>query len=762
MRLARGDAPRRPLPAPLLLPLILLLLAAVACDIGTGSKPPTVGSDLVEASPLPADVPLDLDLADKLRHDGDVEQAMAIYGAVAQRGEGADQRRALQSLARVHYQAGRFDDAAAALTSLLDLDPPSEERQRTTLLLGSAQQAAGQTDEARETLRSYVEGDGVAAPQARLKLAAALSTEGDEEGAIEELDLALAEGLPPPQETEALFALARNQEAAGRDADALATWQRASEEAATPFEQGEALWLLASLAGRVGEDQRYQDALVTLARDYPWHSRALESLDQPQRASAPVLTASERGTVQFNHGLDEQAAETFEDVLAQGSGVEEQATAHFYLALLDERADKPDDALTEYEAALAELAGEEEGSLFPEVAWERALLLETLGRTEEAIAAYVALADAAPASSRAPEALFRAGLRRYREGRPGDAASYWARYLALAPESEAARGRFWLAKTALATGDTVSADADLAEAAAAAPRGYFGLRAQAILGGQPPLSLSEAVPEPPAPDWTAVETWLASWAGPENTETGQGLTDQLPWQRGLELLLSGLQEEAHDEFSALINDAAGEPWLLYRLARALDDQGETELAARAAARLVGDRADAPPDLLRLAYPSDYLDLVTTDAEDNGFPPLLLLALVRQESFFRPDAESSAGALGLTQVIPSTADEIAGQLGEADFTYADLFRPNVSLRFGAHYLGSQLELFGGDIPAALAAYNGGPGNALHWQEVAPDDPDLFLETINLSETRTYVERVLEHYAHYRYAYGLAEGPALPLP
>jgi soluble lytic murein transglycosylase len=139
-----------------------------------------------------------------------------------------------------------------------------------------------------------------------------------------------------------------------------------------------------------------------------------------------------------------------------------------------------------------------------------------------------------------------------------------------------------------------------------------------------------------------------------------------------------------------------------------------------------------------------------------------MALVRQESFFRPDAESSAGALGLTQVIPSTADEIAEQLDEADFTYVDLFRPNVSLRFGAHYLGSQLELFGGDISAALAAYNGGPGNALRWQEFAPDDPDLFLETISLSETRAYVELVLEHYARYRYAYGLTEGASLPLP
>ena len=190
-------------------------------------------------------------------------------------------------------------------------------------------------------------------------------------------------------------------------------------------------------------------------------------------------------------------------------------------------------------------------------------------------------------------------------------------------------------------------------------------------------------------------------------------------------------------------------------------EGQASAAARAAARLIGERADAPRELLRLAYPDEYLDLATDAAKANGFPPLLLLALVRQESFFDPDAESTAGALGLTQVIPSTADEIAGQIDEPDFTYADLFRPTVSLRFGSHYLGSQLNLFEGDVSAALAAYNGGPGNSLRWSESAGADPDGFLEAIGLSETRAYVELVLDHYARYRYAYGFADGPTLPL-
>src|SRR3990170_4478567 len=70
--------------------------------------------------------------------------------------------------------------------------------------------------------------------------------------------------------------------------------------------------------------------------------------------------------------------------------------------------------------------------------------------------------------------------------------------------------------------------------------------------------------------------------------------------------------------------------------------GRAPAPPRAAARLVGERADAPRGLLRLAYPDEYMDLAADGAEANGFPPLLLLALVRQESYFDPDAESSAG------------------------------------------------------------------------------------------------------------------------
>ena len=235
-----------------------------------------------------------------------------------------------------------------------------------------------------------------------------------------------------------------------------------------------------------------------------------------------------------------------------------------------------------------------------------------------------------------------------------------------------------------------------------------------------------------------------------------------PSDRAVELLRAGLADEADVEFETLLDTEQSDAWRLYDLLRVTKTEERPSISSRAAARLAPRFNDPPPALLALAYPTEYADIANHEASENSFSPYLLLALVRQESFYQPDAVSSADATGLTQVIPGTAAGIAEQLGETDFTNSDLMRPNVSLRFGSYYLGQQLELFEGDISPALAAYNGGPGNAIDWEEASAGDPDVFLETVEFAETRAYVELVLEHYAAYLYAHGVTETPSLPLP
>jgi soluble lytic murein transglycosylase len=156
-------------------------------------------------------------------------------------------------------------------------------------------------------------------------------------------------------------------------------------------------------------------------------------------------------------------------------------------------------------------------------------------------------------------------------------------------------------------------------------------------------------------------------------------------------------------------------------------------------------------LRHLAYPMAYAELIMAEAQGRGLDPLLLAALIRQESLFEPAAESWVGARGLGQVMPGTGRSIAADLGIEDFDVEDLYRPLVSIRFAAQYLASQLERFDDEILVALAAYNGGPGNALQWREAGGDDLDLFVEVITAVESRLYLQRILEQYVTYEHLY-----------
>jgi soluble lytic murein transglycosylase len=175
---------------------------------------------------------------------------------------------------------------------------------------------------------------------------------------------------------------------------------------------------------------------------------------------------------------------------------------------------------------------------------------------------------------------------------------------------------------------------------------------------------------------------------------------------------------------------------------------------RVAEMLAGrdERHELPTLLLKTLYPTPYGNLVVGEARERDIDPLLMYALIRQESQFVPDALSHAEARGLTQVIPSTGQGIADQLGDTGYSLEDLFLPYVSIRYGTYYLASNLPQFDRKILPALAAYNGGPGNADRWlQGSALFDPDLFIERIDLFETEDYLRRVYLNFGFYDLLY-----------
>ena len=130
-------------------------------------------------------------------------------------------------------------------------------------------------------------------------------------------------------------------------------------------------------------------------------------------------------------------------------------------------------------------------------------------------------------------------------------------------------------------------------------------------------------------------------------------------------------------------------------------------------------ARAEPDwYLRMRYPLQYETIIDAHAENYGLEPSLLAAVVYSESKFDPNAESAAGAIGLMQLLPETAQGIADHTGGGSYTVADLYDPELNIRYGAWYLSRLREKYRDHPQAldlALAAYNAGQGNVDRWPE-----------------------------------------------
>jgi len=149
------------------------------------------------------------------------------------------------------------------------------------------------------------------------------------------------------------------------------------------------------------------------------------------------------------------------------------------------------------------------------------------------------------------------------------------------------------------------------------------------------------------------------------------------------------------------------------------------------------------------YPRPYTDAVREAADATGVPPALLYAVMRQESGFRPEVCSGAGACGLMQLLRTTAERIAierGRPAEAGL----LLEPGASVWLSAQYLKKLLDAFNGSVPLAVASYNAGPVAVRRWLDNARTLPlDVFVARIPYGETLEYVERVMGNYARYRY-------------
>ena len=157
--------------------------------------------------------------------------------------------------------------------------------------------------------------------------------------------------------------------------------------------------------------------------------------------------------------------------------------------------------------------------------------------------------------------------------------------------------------------------------------------------------------------------------------------------------------------------------------------------------------------MKQAYPLKYRDIIETQAEKYSIDPAFLYGMIRTESNFNPDAESSAGARGLMQIMPATFDWLQTHKGtEPKLDASALYDPQVNVEYGVYFLSILWEEYD-DETVILSAYNAGMGNVDQWLSEEEHSSDgVTLHDIPYGETEQYVKNVLESQEMYRRLYG----------
>ena len=292
------------------------------------------------------------------------------------------------------------------------------------------------------------------------------------------------------------------------------------------------------------------------------------------------------------------------------------------------------------------------------------------------------------------------------------------------PETEAQEPawRYWKARSLAATGHVE--DATRLYGGLATEQHFYGFLAAEALGATVVPQSEPLSPEPAA---------LAAFAARPAV------------QRVVKLSALDLRSEGHREWLAVV--------------RGLDDDALLLAAVFAQQNDLYDRSINTADRTRqrhdfaLRYPTPYQSEIEEAAKRNGLDPALLYGLVRQESRFVADIVSTAGAVGLMQLMAPTARWVAKQTGRSELRTLKLDDPALNVELGSYYLRYVMDRFGGLPALAAAAYNAGPGRADSWRGAASLEGAIYVETIPFNETRDYTKKVLANAMFYQTRLGL---------
>lgn len=730
--------------------------------------------------------------------NGDWDAALQIYLTTIADNTAIDQTRAAWlGLGRVYRLLGNPSESIRVLEILISEHDNNAHRSAGYVALAETYNDLDQFQEAARAYAAFLDlRPGLVDSYIQEKRADALWAAGDPFAAIGAYQSALA----APRVGDTLYLeiqIARAYAALNDWPTALVAYQDIYVRTENDYTKAYLDFLMGHAYSALGQDDQAYAVYLEAVEHFPLSYDSYLALILLVEAGYPV-SELDRGLVDYYAGQYNLAIAAFDRYLSVST---EQAATGYYFKGLSYRAldfadlaiaawdllikaypddDRWDDAweqiaytqwayLDQYELAEGTLLDFVDHSPWharaPEFLFDAARVAERNGDLTRAASIWERIAPEYPSSDYVPRAIFLAGISYYRVQDFSAALGAFQQYLGTsAALDDQSAAYFWMGKSYQALEDDGAAQAAWRQAANTDPTGYYSERARDILIGREPFlpPIMYDIGFDVEAEQAEAEAWIrAKFITPaEINFDGPGLlVEDARLIRGTELWNLALYDLALAEFESLRADIRISPHDNYRLANYLVELGFYAPAIYSAREVLNlnqmndaDTMNAPPYFNHLRFGSYYHDLIIPIAQNNNFHPLFVFSVVRQESLFSGLARSSAGASGLMQVIPSTGASIAEQLGwPLNYTANDLYRPNVSVRFGVDYLDSQRNYFNGDLYATLAAYNGGPGNAAVWKNLAGDDPDLFLEIIRYQETRDYIRGVFENYAIYRRLY-----------
>ena len=756
------------------------------------------------STPLPTMEPVvRIDTGDQALFFGDYDLAREQYQtAFNDTTDNAIKAAALWGLGRTNLADGRYQESLDALNNLVNNYSDSTYAARAYFLMGQDYYGLKQYQPAADAYNTYMTRvPGVLDGYVQEYRGDALNEAGDFTGAQNAYNAALAaprldDGLNlqiKVSETHASF---------GDYAGALTLYDKIfASSSSNDYVKAQMDYYAGNAYVKLGQTEQANARYLHAVQNYPLSYYAYLSLVELVNANVDVDDMA-RGLVDYYASQYDVALVAFDRYIA--ANPVNDGTVHYYRALTLRDLQRTQDAIDEFDTFLkaapdhpkAVDAWEEKAflqwaaqdnydaavqtllefvSTYPaspsaaDFLMNAGRVLERNNKLSEAAQTWGRIADEYSDNEQVPDALFLAGIAHYRLNDYSGARTTLDRDLLLSTKPEdRARALFWIGKIQQHQGDNASAQASWQQSQAADASNYYGLRSIDMLLGRASFATPATTNLNPdlSQERKDAEAWVRVKFGlpPETDLTGPGPLAQDPrFVRGTELWELGMYDEARAEFESVRDSVSTDAVASFRLANHLLEIGlyrSAIFAARQVLTLAGldtqqASLSAPAYFNHLRYGLYYHDLIIAESQRYGIDPLFMFSVIRQESLFEGFVRSTAGAHGLMQIIPDTGQQIANELNwPPAYDAEDLYRPIVSVRFGAYYLAKNRDLLNGNWYAGLAAYNAGPGNAIAWRDLAGNDPDLLLEVIRFQETRDYIRLIYEIFSTYRSLYGPA--------